>query len=539
MSDKIPFGLDGAVMAKIDWQLALTRIIHDLRSDFIYAPHIGFIYAKAGDELILEVKAALSKGAYSPGLPVTIEVPKSFRIQVAAHPVRLGPSFSRPGSILLPHDRLLYQILADQAAPIVEKKTDHSRSFSHQLAALDSPAMFTPTRTCWSALQSALVKHSQEQGIKYILKIDVANYFGSMNLHTLINVLNDSGYPSELLTRLETLLTSYTSNRSSRGILQGMFPSDLFGNFYMEPIDRFLKDNDVLAARYVDDLYVFIESVEAAETLLRQLIPRLRSYDLVLNEAKCKIIPKNQLHSEEPDLQELFDEAVEEIREQLNDEDFDADYGFQSEWDDDDEEEDDQEEDELSLEATKQLFDSIGIYLGQEENIERFCLPLLAKAESDHALQHVLESFKKRPSMAQIYASYVAKFLKCESVLNSLLALLVDSELTDWQKMWILAALSQADEHNDTSVKIALDILQDANRHETLRAVAAIFVGRYGDHSRRITLQGIYTTSSPYIQSAIYFSSRKWPKVEKQNAKTNWGSHTPLNRLLTIAISKK
>lgn len=537
MSDKIPFGLDGAVMAKIDWQLALKRISHDLRSDFIYAPHIGFIYAKAGDELIQEVRAALSKGAYSPGVPITIEVPKSFRIQVAVNPVRLGPSFSRPGSILLPHDRLLYQILADQAAPIVQKKTDHSRSFSHQLAALDNPAMFMPTRTCWSALQSALAKHSQEPGIKYILKIDVANYFGSMNLHTLINVLNDSGYASELLNRLETVLTSYTSNRSSRGILQGMSPSDLFGNFYMEPIDRFLKDNSVLAARYVDDLYIFIESVEAAESLLRQLIPRLRSYDLVLNEAKCKIIPRNQLHSEEPDLQELFDEAVEEIREQLNDDDFDADYGFQSEWDDDDGE--DEDEDELSLEATKQLFDSIGTYLGQEENIERFCLPLLAKAESDHALQHVLESFKKRPSMAQIYASYVAKFLEVEGVLNALLSLLVDSELTDWQKMWILAALSQADKYNDASVKIAMDILQDANRHETLRAVAAIFVGRYGDHSRRITLQGVYTTSPPYIQSAIYFSSRKWLKVERQNARTNWGNHGPLNKLLTIAIDKK
>lgn len=63
MSDKIPFGLDGAVIARIDWQLALKRIIHDLRSDFIYAPHIGFIYAKAGDELIQEVRSALSNGA--------------------------------------------------------------------------------------------------------------------------------------------------------------------------------------------------------------------------------------------------------------------------------------------------------------------------------------------------------------------------------------------------------------------------------------------------------------------------------------------
>jgi hypothetical protein len=32
-----PFGMDGAMIAKIDWNLALTRISHDLRTDFIYA----------------------------------------------------------------------------------------------------------------------------------------------------------------------------------------------------------------------------------------------------------------------------------------------------------------------------------------------------------------------------------------------------------------------------------------------------------------------------------------------------------------------
>ena len=141
---KIPFGLDGALMSKIDWDLALKRISHDLRSDFIYAPHLGFIYAKAGEELIKEVKDSLSNGQYSPGVPITIEVPKSYRIRVAVNPGRLGPSFSRPGSILLPNDRLLYQVFADQAAPIVVDKTDHTRSFSHQLAAANSASMFLP-----------------------------------------------------------------------------------------------------------------------------------------------------------------------------------------------------------------------------------------------------------------------------------------------------------------------------------------------------------------------------------------------------------
>ena len=172
-----PFGLDPALIAKIDWERALNRVVHDLRSDFIYAPHLAFIYRKAADELISKLKAQLKAGAFNPGVPLTIEVPKSFRVRVAVPSKRLGPSFSRPGSILLPHDRLLYQALADQAAPIIDKETDHERSFSHKLAPGDTPSMFLPTRTCWSNLQKALKKQAANKSVRYIAKIDVANFF--------------------------------------------------------------------------------------------------------------------------------------------------------------------------------------------------------------------------------------------------------------------------------------------------------------------------------------------------------------------------
>jgi hypothetical protein len=529
-----PFGLDAAAIDKIDWALALERIVHDLRSDFIYAPHFSFIYSKAGNELIDLLKAQLKSGRFSPGVPLTIEVPKSFRIRVAVPSRRFGPSFSRPGSILLPLDRLFYQALADEAAAVVEGKTDAARSFSHRLASPGSASMFLPTRVCWSELQKALAEHSKSATARYILKIDVANCFGSLNQHTLINLLNDSGYSKSLSSRLEVLLTSYTGDRSSRGILQGLFPSDLLGNFYLSPIDRYLSEYAVASARYVDDIYVFVESVDAADRLLRELIPVLRSYDLVLNEAKSVIIPTSALITEEPDLEALFEDAVTEISNQVNDDDFDADYGFQSEWD-----EGEIDEEELELQATTVLFESLSNYPGHEENIERFCLPLFSKAGSSYAVEHVMDAFKKRPSMSQIYSSYLAKFLGMEGVYEFLLGLLKDASLFDWQKVWVLAALSQADSADDVAVRTALDLLRDATRHDALRAVAAIYVGRYGDHTRRRTLISLYSSVSPYIQAAIYYSSRWWPGVERSTARASWGGHGTLHSLLTAAMSKK
>jgi hypothetical protein len=533
-----PFGLDASSIAKIDWNLALKRVMHDVRSDFIYAPHLNFLYSRAGDSLIQKLKAELSAGIYSPGVPLTIEVPKSFRISVATQIKRLGPNFSRPGSILLPRDRLFYQALADQATPIVVAKTDGTRSFSHKLAPEGGPNMFLPTRTCWSAMQKALKEYSADDELEYVVKVDVANFFGSLNQHELINVLSDSGYAKPLHSRLEAILTSFTGDRSSRGILQGMYPSDLFGNFYLAPIDTVLAEHGVPSARYVDDIYVFVKSMNAAGALMRELIPALRSYDLTLNEAKSKIILKSSLIAEEPDLEALFSDAVEEISSQIEDDDFDADYGFQSEWDEDSEDEDEKSED-LELKATKHLFDSIEDYAGHEENIERFCLPLFAKASSDYAVDHVMDAFKKRPAMSQIFSSYLANFLESEAVRNFLIGLLQDYSLVDWQKMWVLAALSQVPKASDAYVKVAMDILKDGDRHEALRGAAAVYVGRFGEHPRRKALVALYGSVSPYVQSAIYFSSRNWPGVERSNAKASWGSHNPLNILVTAALSKK
>ncbi|MCS3764957.1 RNA-directed DNA polymerase [Bradyrhizobium centrosematis] len=538
-----PFGLDAAFLTTIDWKLALARVLHDTRSDFIYAPHLTFIYSKAGDELIGRLQSTLAASDYSPGVPLTIEVPKSSRIRVAAPIKRPGPNFSRPGSILLPLDRIFYQALADQAAPIIDAKTDHKRSFSHKLDPSGGASMFLPTRTCWNALQKTLSKHSENGFVSYIVKVDVANFFGSLNQHVLINVLHDSGYPKPLHSRLEAMLTSFAGDRSSRGILQGMYPSDLFGNFYLAPIDRLLDEHGAPSARYVDDIYVFVANIKSAHQLLRELIPALRSYDLTLNEAKSVVIPKSSLLTEEPDLEALFSDAVDEVSSQIDEEDFDADYGFQSDWEDDDEDDeasdDEDDTDELTLKATIALFDSIEDYPGHEESIERFCLPLFAKASSKHAIQHVLDSFSKRPAMTQIYSSYLARFLEEDKVQASLISLLDDGSFVDWQKMWIIAALSQLDKASDASVKKANDLLKDGTRHEALRALAAIYVGRYGDHSRRKALASYYNSVSPYIQAAIYFSSRGWPGIERSNAKASWGNHGLLNSLLTVAMAQK
>lgn len=532
-----PFGLDLSQTSDADWKLTTDRILSDVKTDFIWAPHIRFVFSHAADHVRGRLKAKLQSGQFFPAAPISMEVPKTFRLPVkGTGTLRLGPSVTRPGSILLPPERLLYQLLADKAAPIVDAKTDKARSFSHWIAAPTDAAMFQPTRKCWSRLQAKLAELGQTDANKYVMKIDIASYFGSINQHKLINVLKSSGLQAGLCDRLELLLTYFTGDRNSRGLLQGIFPSDLFGNFYLDPLDRLFSDLDVPSARYVDDIYLFLPSVDAADSMLRVITPKLRTYGLVLNEQKSKIVPKSSLASEEPDLQELFEQAVAEIAEQLDDEeDFEADYGFQSEFEDEGTDED--QAPDLNLEATKKLFDSIEDYPGQEENIERFCLPLFAREHSEYALTTVMDNWRKRPAMAQMYASYVARFIELPEIKSELTTLLAANNLHEWQQMWIMGAMTQAQSQHDEASKLAAKIASNGNASESLRAIAVNFVGKFGDHTRRDDLREHYSSFSEYLRAGVLYASRNWPQVERSNAKALWSQDSELHIAITEGLN--
>ncbi|TXM62338.1 hypothetical protein FV226_27520, partial [Methylobacterium sp. WL12] len=301
----------------------------------------------------------------------------------------------------------------------------------------------------------------------------------------------------------------------------------------------------------VDDVYVFISSISQSKEIFHGLIPELRNYDLILNEAKTYIIAKNLLLTEEPDLEKLFDDAIVEITENMDDDDFVEGYGFQMDWEDDEDNDEDEDEDEdddedeegdkeedLELRATKLLFDSIPKYPGHEESIERFCIPIFQKAKSRHALSYAMVLFDDRPSMTQIYASYLSTFIEDKEVFSFMSLQLNEAFYSDWQKMWIIAALLQRFDAAGETIKAAYDILSDAERHDGLRAVAAILVGKFGDYARRRRLVSIYPIVSDYIKSAIYFSSIYWGGVEKRNARAQWGSQGVLNSLITEGMAK-
>jgi hypothetical protein len=374
------------------------------------------------------------------------------------------------------------------------------------------------------------LSHAEKQ---YVIKADIANCFGSINQHTLINHLDSLKYPPSLLKALDVMLVLNTGDRGSRGLLQGMFTSDLLGNFYLNPVDQMFQDLAVPSVRYVDDIYAFVPSLDAAEKIMRELTRFLLDYDLNLNEAKSKLINSKSLVIEEPDLEKLFSDAVDELK----DEHVVSDYGFQSEWDDG-EDRDNKPDADLELKATEVLFDSIADFPAHVEKIERFCLPLFAAAGSDYAVDHVLNAFPRRPAMTQIYCSYLTAFLNDKQVRQPLQSFLADPELYyDWQRMWIFAALMTPNTSDNQTVARALKLYKDGQRHEGLRAVAAIFVAKHGAFARQKELCDNYGLSgSTYLQTSILYGARYFQKAMRRASVKSWSGQSTTHSLVAKSI---
>jgi hypothetical protein len=404
-------GFDRKIIREIDHESVVAHVKADIRSDFILAPHYNAVISRAGDDLWEQLKQQLGAGAYQPELPITMSVPKE-------------RFFTRPGSILRPTDRFLYQALVDHIMDELEGSLDRERSFSHALSDEDGE-LFKPNQECWERFQARVAEICSVR--EFILKADMSDYFERLPQHHLVNLMTAAGCALEVVSLLEEMMLAFRE-RNSFGIIQGVYPSDALGNFFLSDFDAYCELTDILSARYVDDIYMGFPSELEARQGLANLIETLRKDGLHLNEYKSKIMPADAVIREETAIDRIFDEIREEVE---GDESYEraSPYGFEAEWEEEGEEENNEEDGkDLENAAVERLMKNIGDYPSQEDKIEKFCLPILRSAASDCAVGHVLEHVKEKPDQTRLYFSYISSFVHSSSEVVDALELIRDFE---------------------------------------------------------------------------------------------------------------
>ena len=325
--------------------------------------------------------------------------------------------------------------------------------------------------------------------------------------------------------------------KASHGILQGMFPSDFLGNFYLLFLDSDLSIREVPHVRYVDDLYIFYSDLESAHKGLVDLCSTLRQEGLHLNESKTEILKTKDLLYKETKIDRMINKAREEIEAQT----FAVDvYGFQLIWIGEGEEEEIERE-KIELKAVELLYKQIDQVDVEAEKIEKFCLPVLSVAKSDIAIQRSLIGIIERPHLTQKYCSYLSALLSSNQSISKDIEKLIEDKriIYDWQLMWIIATLLRVDKISKHTVDSIFRILRDISKSEALRGLCALVAGKHGNPGQRRNLKNHYRIEqSEYVRSSILFATKYFPTNERNTCLRTWGGHSITNSLIAKAVKK-
>lgn len=384
-------------------------------------------------------------------------------------------------------------------------------------------------------MQNALQTRCQDTNFPIVIKTDVASYFERIYQHNLINLLRSSGCDSRIANFLEDELLKFT-NRNSHGILQGMFPSDLLGNFYLASLDSDLRVKEIPSIRFVDDLYLFFPDRFNAQKGLIELCRILRSEGLNLNESKTKIDDTENLIEEETEIDRLFTLAKQEIRDTDLPILIESQYGFQTAWVPG---EVVLEPIQIELQAVEDLYTEGVTDVRKSEKVERFCLPYLAQVQNTLAVERSLENITVRPHLSKVYCNYLMHLVRDNADISAGLESIVGGQDIpyDWSLIWPIVVLTEANSVSSMIVDRALQILQDTNRLESLRSTAVFLVARHGVAAQRRILKNRYESEpSSFVRGAILFASRYFPTDERNSCIRAWGGHSITNSLIVQAV---
>lgn len=149
------------------------------------------------------------------------------------------------------------------------------------------------------------IDNIQKKDIKnmYGYKVDIHNYFNSVDIDIMIKILHDKIKDDNLLVELICSMISepkayFDDNivNCDKGIMAGVPISGFLANLYLEELDKWFYENNILYARYSDDIIVFGETKEKVDEY-KEIIKRfLKNRKLTVNKQKeFEIAPNEKL----------------------------------------------------------------------------------------------------------------------------------------------------------------------------------------------------------------------------------------------------
>jgi len=156
-------------------------------------------------------------------------------------------------------DRMIQQAIAQILSPIFEEKFSSS-SYG-----------FRPARNAKQAI--AACRKYIEQGYSWVVDIDLANYFDTVNHDKLIRLVSNTIKDGRVISLIRKYLKSGVMTGGvvmevRKGTPQGGNLSPLLANIMLNELDRELEARGLKFCRYADDIKIYVKSRKAAQRVM-------------------------------------------------------------------------------------------------------------------------------------------------------------------------------------------------------------------------------------------------------------------------------
>ncbi|MBO7677388.1 MAG: hypothetical protein J6S49_07740 [Erysipelotrichaceae bacterium] len=139
------------------------------------------------------------------------------------------------------------------------------------------------------------IKKIKDINDKYVLKLDIHDYFNSIDVDQLLVILKSVIEEDDLYEFLKYLLKQdkcYFNGElieEKRGAMAGVPLASFFANFYLIDLNRLYEANNIPFFRYSDDMIIFFDSKEQLDENFRFIESFLKDKNLQLNMDKYQV----------------------------------------------------------------------------------------------------------------------------------------------------------------------------------------------------------------------------------------------------------
>ena len=190
-------------------------------------------------------------------------------------------------------DRMVYTAVVNQLSTLID--THLSPYVYSARKNVDEPknGLIVQGVEQWTKMNYLINKWVTEAKNGCLVKLDLLNYYDTINKNILIRLLNEivqTDNDKACVSLLKTLLDGFSDKEVNHGIPQNSDASSLLATFYISHVDEFILSKALHYCRFMDDMYFIANDIYEARDLLQAIEKHLRQIDLSLNAQKIQFI---------------------------------------------------------------------------------------------------------------------------------------------------------------------------------------------------------------------------------------------------------